>query len=561
VTSDSRASFALDLGSATSSAAILGRVNGRRRLLASESTPAGGDPEDLLALLVSRLADADPGLADELGLDPTSIAATPRLVARTAELPRLAILATSERERAAVERLAATAGWRSTGLSMEASDEVALARLALDHDVAAVVLAAGESPALDPKPAVAALAALGAALAGRDPARPFVLAGLLRTEAARFAVDATGAPLPYGPAATAGDPPGEGLRRLLDAIHPGSGDGRHALVRAVTDLATVLDRRVELVEIGLTGGPPGAGRDRTAWRLPPAFVEAAALAPAGEPDDSLVDGVLAWSSIALDRHRMRDRLRELRLTPWGEAHGAGAVVRYAAARAALERLVEATPAISELPAPDLIVVAGGAWAVAPGPAIALAVADLVRRPGASQLAWDHARLLGPIGMADDQAERRSLLAELAEDLLVPLGTVVTPAGLRAGKSAGRLTIHGESGSSEIDLVPGRPAAGGPAARPAGDRRVPVQGPGRHRPPGPARPDRGRRGPGWPAGRPARRAPPAARPARPAAGHARRLAGGALAGTRCLTMVLSPRRSPRRCPAGRWSCPPRRPGSS
>jgi hypothetical protein len=117
-------------------------------------------------------------------------------------------------------------------------------------------------------------------------------------------------------------------------------------------------------------------------------------------------------------------------------------------------LVAATPDISGLPAPDLIVVAGGAWAVAPGPAIALALADVVRRPGASQLAWDHARLLGPIGMVDDHAERRVLLAELAEDLLVPLGTVVTPAGLRAGKSAGRLLIHGESGSSEIDLVPG-----------------------------------------------------------------------------------------------------------
>ena len=244
-------------------------------------------------------------------------------------------------------------------------------------------------------------------MAGRDPARPFVLAGLLRTEAGRFELDAAGAPPPYGPAATAGDPPGEGLRRLLDAIHPGSGDGRHALVRATVDLATVLDRRVELVEIGLTGGLRVSWPLRTASRRRRPSSGAAALAPSGEPDDSLVDGVLAWSSIALDRHRMRDRLRELRLTPWGEAYGAGAVVRYAAARAALERLVEATPAISELPAPDLIVVAGGAWAVAPGPAIALAVADLVRRPGASQLAWDHARLLGPIGMVDDQAERRA----------------------------------------------------------------------------------------------------------------------------------------------------------
>jgi hypothetical protein len=183
-------------------------------------------------------------------------------------------------------------------------------------------------------------------------------------------------------------------------------------------------------------------------------VAAACLVPPGEPDDSLVDGVLDWSSIALDRHRMRDRLRELRLTPWGEAYGAGAVVRYAAARAALERLVEATPAISRLAAPDLIVVSGGGWAVAPGPAIALALADLVRRPGASQLAWDHARLLGPIGMIENPAERRAVLVELAEDLLVPLGTVVTPAGVRAGKTAGRLIVHSDTASSEMDLVPG-----------------------------------------------------------------------------------------------------------
>ncbi len=377
----------------------------------------------------------------------------PRLVARTADLPRLVILATSERERAAAERLAATAGWRAAGLSLELSDPVAMTRLALERDVAAVLLAAGESAALDPRPAVTGLATIGAALAGREQARPIVLAGLMRTEAGRFAADGDGAPLPYGPAATAGDPPGSGLRRLLDAIHPGSADGRHALVRAIVDLAAILDRRIEVVEIGLGGGTRAlAGPE--GLEVPAAHVGQAALAPAGEPDDALVDGVLAWSSIPLDRHRMRDRLRELHLTPWGEAYGAGAVVRYAAARAALARLVEATPEISELPAPDLIVVAGGAWAVAPGPAIALALADLVRRPGASQLAWDHARLLAPLGTIADRFERQTLLAELAEDLLVPLGSVVTPAGLRAGKSAGRLVIHGETGTSEVDLLPG-----------------------------------------------------------------------------------------------------------
>jgi hypothetical protein len=453
VTTEPRALFALDLGSATSSAALLGRVNGRWRLLAFEAAPAGTDLDGLLIGLATRVAGADPDLAAEIGLDPAAVGDLPQLVARSAELPGLAILATSERERAAIERLAATAGWRASGLSLELSEPVAMARLALGRGIAAIVLAAGESPALDPKSAVTSLAILGAAVAGRDPARPVVLAGLLRTEAGRFPTDTDGAPPPFGPAATAGEPPGAGLRRLLDAINPGSGDARHAIVRAITDLAAIIDRRVELVEIGLTGGIRAiAGPD--GLEAPGAFVDAAALVPPGEPDDDLVDGVLAWSSIPLDRHRMRDRLRELRLTPWGEAHGAGAVVRYAAGRAALERLVDATPEIGELPAPDLIVVAGGAWAVAPGPAIALAVADVVRRPGASQLAWDHARLLGPIGMIDDQDERRALLADLAEDLLAPLGTVVTPAGLRAGKSAGRLVIHGETSSSEVDLVPG-----------------------------------------------------------------------------------------------------------
>ncbi|HLY14195.1 MAG TPA: hypothetical protein VKR24_07570 [Candidatus Limnocylindrales bacterium] len=452
MTSDQRATFALDLGSATSSVALLGPVNGRVRLLAADAEPAGGDLEVLVARVAARFTAADPALGADLALAP-DLGSVERLVARTAPMPRLVVLATSERERAAVERLAATAGWRADGLSLEVSDPVAMARLALERDVAAIVLAAGESPALDPKPAVTSLAVLGAAIAGRDPARPIVLAGLLRGEAGRFAPDAAGAPPPFGPAATAGEPAGAGLRQLLDAIHPGSDDGRHALVRSIVDLAAILDRRVELVEIGLTGGTRvSAGPD--GLEAAPAYVDAAALVPPGEPDDGLVDGVLAWSSIALDRHRMRDRLRELRLTPWGEAYGAGAVVRYAAARAALERLVAATPEISGLPAPDLIVVAGGAWAVAPGPAIALAVADVVRRPGASQLAWDHARVLGPLGMIDDQDRRREVLAELAEDLLVPLGTVVTPAGVRAGKTAGKLVIHGESGSSEVDLVPG-----------------------------------------------------------------------------------------------------------
>jgi hypothetical protein len=156
----------------------------------------------------------------------------------------------------------------------------------------------------------------------------------------------------------------------------------------------------------------------------------------------------------MDRHRLRDRLRELRFVPWGDAAGEGAVVRLAAARAALARLVQATSTLGAGVAPDLLVAGGGAWSVAPGPVITLALADVVRRSGATQYAYDHARLLGPIGSIADPDERRTVIADLADDLLVPLGSVVTPAGLRAGRTAGKLAVHAGSGVIELDLVPG-----------------------------------------------------------------------------------------------------------
>jgi hypothetical protein len=130
----------------------------------------------------------------------------------------------------------------------------------------------------------------------------------------------------------------------------------------------------------------------------------------------------------------------------------------AAARAALGRLADATPEFGDSAPPDLIVAAGGVWAIAPGPAVALALADVLRRPGASSYALDHARLLAPLGSIPDEAERRAVIADLADDMLAPLGSVVTPAGLRTGRSAGTLTVHGPSRSGPrsqpIDLVAG-----------------------------------------------------------------------------------------------------------
>lgn len=452
MTSDPRAMFALDLGAATASAAIIGEIGGRRRLLAAISVPAGVHPDDLLAGLVGRFSAADPVLAAELRAGSDVVRLWPRLVSRSDPPPVLAVLTPTVREREAVERVAGLAGWRTRGASLEADGPIELTRLALERDVRAIAVAAVEATSREEQAALAGLVALTRGIAERQPGPPVLLVGSVAAQAGSIPAGTTGDDLLFVPGPDVGEPAGLPLRGFLERLVPDPGASLRATPAAALDLAAVLDRRVEVIDIGLDGGfravaGPG-GLEGSAASVP-----SAALVPP-DLDDGVVDGVLAWSTVPFDRHRMRDRLRELRIAPWVEAHGEGALLRLAAARAALERLVRATPDLGALPAPDLVVVAGGAWAAAPGPAIALAVADVLRRPGASQLAFDHARLLGPIGSLGDAAARRALLGELADDLLTPLGTMIIPQGLRAGRSAGRLTVKGPAGETELDLVPG-----------------------------------------------------------------------------------------------------------
>ncbi len=47
-----------------------------------------------------------------------------------------------------------------------------------------------------------------------------------------------------------------------------------------------------------------------------------------------------------------------------------------------------------------------------------------------------------------------MVSDLVDDLLAPLGTIVTPAGMRPGRSAGSVVVHGETGSMRLDLMPG-----------------------------------------------------------------------------------------------------------
>ncbi|HET7027677.1 MAG TPA: hypothetical protein VFI28_08295 [Candidatus Limnocylindrales bacterium] len=468
MTSEPRAFVAIDSGSATRSASLVGRVGDRWRLLGSLAAPSTVPLESIVELVVERVLAADPALASTLvadgGPDPTGAAATiagslRQVTATTGAAPRIAVVAATDRTLDRLTALARSAGWETIGMSVASADALAIGRLLLARDVDAILAGSADPPGGDERGALPDLAALLGATAQRRPERTIVLAGGLADQAARVVEgrsnDAEGGPV-LAPAANVGDPPGEPLRALLDELAARAGPGRRTTVRAVAALAAVLDRSIEAVDIGRSGGlrivarpgPPGAA-PTVHW----AVDSRAALVPSTIGDE-IVDGVLAWSVVALDRHRMRDRLRELRDSPWGEPYGDGALLRLAAARAAVARLVAATRELDRPTAPDLVLAIGGAWAVAPGPAIALALSDVLRRPGASQLAYDHARLLGPLGAIVDPGELREVIADLADDLLAPLGGVVVPAGLRPGRTAGRLVVHAAGGSTELDLVPG-----------------------------------------------------------------------------------------------------------
>jgi hypothetical protein len=466
VTSDPRAFLALDLGAATSSAALIGRVAHRWRLIGSLAVPSTSSADGLVVELIRRAGAADHALATAVGMTdddgtidaPRLAAELPRLVARSAPARTIMVSAASGRTLAPLVAAARRTGWRTLEASLDDTDALQLTARLLDPTVDVLLVGAGDPPGADERRNLGELAAIVAGVVARRPDITVVLAGAMTEHLERIESSAgeRSGELLLAPAAAAGEPAGSALRELLDEIRGGPDDPRRAAGRAVSALADVLDRRVELIEIGFDGGlrataGPGIGGNDAVATI--SIVADACLVPP-ESTDATVDRVLAWSTMPLDRHRLRDRLRELRLWPWSGIGGDGARLRLAAARAAMTILIDATPEQSALPAPDLVVVAGGAFAVAPGPAVALAVADVLRRPGTIALAQDHARLLGTIGVIPDAIERRQALMDLVDDLLTPLGSIVIPGGIRAGTSAGTLTVHAGTGASDTNLVPG-----------------------------------------------------------------------------------------------------------
>lgn len=455
---------AVDTGAATTAVALLGRPGKRWRLIGSLAAPAGVDPADLLAVVAARVRAADPALADAIGLQSAELDGLPRLTSRSVPPRTLVVIGGSRRSATILEGIAARTAWRVEVASTETHDPREMTELALRADVSSVLLSAGDPPGPDERAALDDLAGLVAAATRRRPELQVILGAGIRGR--RAWTEGLGADPPGDPVRIVDAPAigprrraNEGLRAMLEGLLEDTGDGRRALRESGASLADLLDRRVEILEVGHDGGarvvaaPGAAGDDPTSSTVRTAR---GALVPP-EPDDALVDQVLAWTTGSLDRHRMGDRLRDLRAAPWSDPTGDGARLRLAAARAALARIAALTPELGGLPAPDLTIVAGGPFAAAPPAAVALAVADTIRRTGATQVAMDSARLLGPIGTIEDPGERRALLADVAGDLLIPLGSVVQAAGLGARQEdgrVGRLTLDHAGSTTRHELSAG-----------------------------------------------------------------------------------------------------------
>lgn len=449
--------FIVDRGSATTAAALVARVDGRRRLLASIAAPASIPVDAVLEHLVATLRSADPDLLSSLRFPADPVTSGARLEAVSRPPGTIAVLTATERGHAALANVVARSGWDQVGATIEHDDPRSVTARLLDPGVSAVLAGADQRAGADERGGLADLSALLAAVATRRPDLPIVLAGAMADQESRIRETSSDrVEVLRAPDARSGTPPGEHLRDILVSVGRRDDDARWGLARSTELLAGVLDRRVELLEVGMSGGlraaasPPAAGRP---YDLSAITSAGAALVPA-EIDEATIGRVAIWSTVNVDRHRLRDRLRELRAHPWADAAGDGARLRLAAVRAALAHLIALTPDLSARPSPDLVVVAGGAWAVAPGAVIALSVADVLRRPAAIQLAHDHARILGAIGTIADRDEAQAMIADLVDDVLAPLGGVVIPGGLRGGLPAGSVVVSGSDGPSRLDLVPG-----------------------------------------------------------------------------------------------------------
>ncbi|MEX1073081.1 MAG: glutamate mutase L, partial [Chloroflexota bacterium] len=437
-------SMLMDIGSAWTKAAVVGRTRGRWRIAAHAAQPSGWDEAELIATLAARLAGAaDPRVAGRLA---ALLAEAPRISVHTPTRPgRIALAAVSmELSGQAARRAAEAAGWVVVE-SVTADDGRPVAeRLAAlqTAEVDAWLLAGG----FDAEGGDGALEMAGLVAAARGGGRsPVVWAGsaALKDEVASFFDPGVVRPVANPrPSAERENP--LPLRRYLDALIERlveRGTARQlapiGFGRAVGELARAARLRVVGVDLGARYSTWASADEN-------GIADSRVVASGGLASASLTlpgrPARIAHSlSVAIDELAVADALQNLRARPGSlpQTDEELAIV-HGAARELLAELAASGPPPGSI---DLLIGSGRTIAAAPLPAQAMQMLlDGVRPLGVLQLAIDAAGALGPIGaLRDDEIVEG--LGMLRDDVLAPLGAAVVCQGGRPGSAAMRVTVH------------------------------------------------------------------------------------------------------------------------
>ena len=453
-------SLLMDIGSAWTKAAVVGRTRGRWRIAAHAAQPSGWDEAELIATLAARLAGtADPRVAARLD---ALLAEAPRISVHTPTRPgRIAMAAVSaELSGAAARRAAESAGWVVVEAVTADDGRPSAERLSAlqSAEVDAWLLAGG----FDDEGGEGALDMAGLVAAARGGGRsPVVWAG---SAALRDDVAALFDPGVLRPVANPRPSPDREnplpLRRYLDALIERlveRGTARQlapiGFGRAVAELARAGRLRVVGVDLGARYATWASADEN-------GIADSRVVASGGLASGSLTlpgrPAALAHSlEMAIDELAVADALQNLRARPGSlpQTDEELAIVQ-GASRELLGELAAGGPAPSGV---DLLIGSGRTIAAAPIPGQAMQMLlDGVRPIGIVQLAIDPAGALGPLGaLRDDEIVEG--LGMLRDDVLAPLGAAVICQGGRPGHVSMRVTVHrvGWPSLGPIDIRPGQ----------------------------------------------------------------------------------------------------------
>lgn len=441
-------SLLLDVGTAWTKAALVGRAGGRWRIVSGTAQPTAWGESVLVEDLVSRLAaHADARLSRRL---PLLVREAPRITCRSpARAGRLAIVAETAAGRDAAVAVARRSGWMIGAVASADDGRGEAGWWQLLRDVGAdgwLLVATGHV-----LPPGGPLWGVAAAARGRANTPVFVIG----PETAGDAFAET-----FGDAATwVADAVDAHLHDvLLNQLRELSG-----LDEPRTMAPLAFGRAMAALRRGLGIGVLGVdlGASWTAWAS--ATAEGAATSVIADAERRILrssvrgDGARAAAEILpedVDEFTTTDAVANLAAHP--SALPASAAEAGIAQAVGIDRLAAVRRAMGRPTGIDLLVGSGRLISGAPHAAdAAMILLDGLRPEGVTQLAIDPWGICAPLGaLADGDVDEG--METLRDDLLVPLGTAIVSSGGRPGQVAfrARLRRPGWPDSPAIELRSG-----------------------------------------------------------------------------------------------------------